>query len=56
MALQHFKVLTLGGTIPWTERRYGMNGLGGTMEAERTTPDDHFRTLAELADAIDAGR
>ena len=29
---------------------------GGTIESEHTVPDYHFRTLAELADAVDAGR
>jgi hypothetical protein len=40
----------------WIERRHGMKDSGGTIESERTEPDYHFRTLAELADAVDAGR
>lgn len=46
----------LGITTCWIERRHGMKGSGGTLESERTEPDYHFRTLAELADAVDAGR
>ena len=46
----------LGITTAWIERRYGMKGTGGTMESEHTQPDYHFRSLAELADAVDAGR
>jgi putative hydrolase of the HAD superfamily len=46
----------LGITTAWIERRHGMKGSGGTLESEHTVPDYHFRTLAELADAVDAGR
>lgn len=46
----------LGITTAWIERRHGMKGSGGTLESEHTTPDYHYRTLAELADAVDAGR
>jgi len=46
----------LGITTAWIERRHGMKGSGGTLESERTVPDYHFRTLAELADAVDADR
>jgi putative hydrolase of the HAD superfamily len=56
MDQQHFKVLTPGVATAWIECRHGMKGLGGTMESEHTTPDDHFRTLAELAGAVGAGR
>ena len=31
-------------------------GSGGTLESEHTQPDYHFHTLAELADAVEAGR
>jgi putative hydrolase of the HAD superfamily len=46
----------LGIATAWIERRHGMKGSGGTLESEHTEPDYHFRTLAELADAVDAGR
>ena len=29
---------------------------GGTIESEHTVPDYHFHTLAQLADAVDAGQ
>lgn len=45
----------LGITTAWIERRHGMKGSGGTIESEHTRSDHHFHTLAELADAIDAG-
>lgn len=43
----------LGYTVCWIERRKGLKGSGGTLEAAHTTPDYHFATLGELADAID---
>lgn len=43
----------LGITTCWIERRQGQPGSGGTIEAEHTVPDFHFRTLAELADAVE---
>ena len=43
----------LGITTAWIERRHGMKGSGGTIESEHTVPDYHFRTLAELADAVE---
>jgi putative hydrolase of the HAD superfamily len=46
----------LGIATCWIERRYGMKDSGGTIESEHIVPDWHFRTLAELADAVDAGR
>ena len=46
----------LGITTAWIERRHGMMGSGGTIESEHTVPDHHFLTLAELADAVEAGR
>ena len=46
----------LGIAACWIERRHGMKDSGGTIESEHTVPDYHFRTLAELADAVDAGR
>jgi putative hydrolase of the HAD superfamily len=44
----------LGYSVCWIERRKGLKGFGGTKEAAITTPDYHFGTLAELADAVDA--
>ncbi|MDM0037949.1 HAD-IA family hydrolase [Variovorax sp. J22G21] len=46
----------LGITTCWIERRHGLKDSGGTIESERTEPDYHFHTLAELADAVEAGR
>jgi putative hydrolase of the HAD superfamily len=46
----------LGIAVCWIERRHGLKDSGGTIESEHTVPDYHFRTLAELADAVDAGR
>lgn len=45
----------LGYTVCWIERRMGMKGSGGTLGSAHTKPDYHFATLAELADAVDAG-
>lgn len=45
----------LGYTVCWIERRQGQKGFGGTLEAELTTPDYHFATLAQLADLAEAG-
>jgi putative hydrolase of the HAD superfamily len=45
---------SLGYTVCWIERRKGLKGSGGTLEAKRTKPDYHFGSLAELADAVDA--
>ena len=46
----------LGITTCWIERRHGTEGLRRTIESEHTEPDYHFHTLAELADAVEAGR
>ena len=46
----------LGIATCWIERRHGLKDSGGTIESEHTVPDYHFRSLAELADAVDAGR
>jgi len=43
----------LGLATAWIERRQGMKGSGGTLESEHTVPDHHFRTLDELADAVE---
>lgn len=46
----------LGLTVCWVERRHGQAGSGGTIESAHTVPDVHVRTLAELADLVDAGQ
>ena len=46
----------LGITTCWIERRHGLASSGGTIESEHTVPDYHFHTLAQLADAVDAGQ
>ena len=46
----------LGLATCWIERRAGQKGFGGTIAVEEITqPDYHYRTLAELADAVEAG-
>jgi putative hydrolase of the HAD superfamily len=46
----------LGLKTCWIERRHAQKGFGGTLEVEQLTrPDYHFHTLAQLADAVDAG-
>ncbi|MCK0197145.1 HAD-IA family hydrolase [Ancylobacter sp. 6x-1] len=46
-----------GYTVCWIERRQGVGGWGGTPAPKSfTTPDFHFSTLKQLADAIDAER
>jgi putative hydrolase of the HAD superfamily len=44
----------LGYTVCWIERRKGLKGSGGTLEAEYTKPDYHFATLAGLAGAVES--
>jgi putative hydrolase of the HAD superfamily len=45
----------LGYVTCWIERRQGLKGFGGTPVPEKVeTPDFHFATLAQLADAVDA--
>lgn len=47
----------LGYATCWIERREGAEGYGATPEpATTTTPDWHFSTLSELANAIDRER
>ncbi len=47
----------LGYVVCWIERRKGAAGTGATPATETVTvPDYHFSTLAQLADAVDAGR
>ena len=46
----------LGYTVCWIERRKGKASTGATPATQTiTTPDYHFATLAELADAVEAG-
>ena len=46
---------SLGITTCWIERRHAQPGFGGTIAVtDITKPDYHFRSLAELADAVDA--
>ena len=47
---------SLGIATCWIERRHGLKDSGGTIESKHTEPDFHFHTLAELADAVEAGR
>lgn len=45
----------LGYTTTWIQRRAGQEGFGASpIPKVVTTPDYHFTTLAELADAVDA--
>ncbi len=47
----------LGYNVCWIERRMGKVGAGATpLAGEIVTPDYHFATLAELADAVEAGQ
>jgi len=48
---------TLGYKVCWIERRRGQEGFGGTPVPETvTTPDFHFATLGELANAVEQER
>jgi putative hydrolase of the HAD superfamily len=45
----------MGWKTCWIERRAGRKGFGGTLAVkELTTPDWHFTSLAQLADAVEA--
>lgn len=47
----------LGYTTCWIQRRAGQEGFGASPVPKTvTTPDFHFTTLSELADAVDAHR
>jgi putative hydrolase of the HAD superfamily len=47
----------LGYHTCWIERRRGKAGAGATPKVESVAiPDYHFGSLAELADAVDAGK
>jgi len=48
--------MALGIKTAWIERRHDLKGSGGTMESKHTVPTYHYRSLAELADAVDAGK
>lgn len=44
----------LGYATAWIERRMGKKGFGGTPAPAKTvTPDYHYASLGELADAVD---
>ena len=46
----------LGYPTVWIERRKGKQGAGATPNVQNAAvPDYHFSSLAELADAVDAG-
>jgi putative hydrolase of the HAD superfamily len=46
----------LGYAVCWIERRKGKGSTGATPPTESiTVPDYHYATLAELADAVEAG-
>ena len=45
----------LGYKVCWIERRHDQDGYGGSPDpAQKTTPDFHFHTLGQLADAVEA--
>nr|WP_043879199.1 HAD-IA family hydrolase [Azorhizobium caulinodans] len=45
----------LGLTNCWIQRRHAQPGYGGTIAPSQfTTPDYHFTSMAELADAVEA--
>ena len=47
----------LGYQVCWIERRQGQAGFGASPSvSEVTTPDYHFATLAQLADAVESGQ
>ena len=46
----------LGYHVAWIERRQGQPGSGASPSvAEKTKPDYHYSTLAQLADAVERG-
>ncbi|MBI5275772.1 MAG: HAD-IA family hydrolase [Burkholderiales bacterium] len=46
---------SLGWKTCWIERRAGQKGFGGTLAVkEIATPDWHFTSLSQLADAVEA--
>ncbi|MER9366961.1 HAD-IA family hydrolase [Mesorhizobium sp. M0518] len=47
----------LGYQVCWIERRQGQEGFGGSPSvSEKTTPDYHFATLAQLVEAVESGK
>jgi len=47
----------LGYQVCWIERRQGQEGFGGSPTvSEKTMPDYHFATLAQLVDAVESGK
>lgn len=46
---------SLGLTNVWIQRRHEKSGYGGSLEPDQfTTPDYHFKSMKEFADAVDA--
>lgn len=47
----------LGYQVAWIERRQDQEGYGGSPSVEKVTkPDYHFATLAQLVEAVEAGK
>lgn len=47
----------LGYHVAWIERRQGQEGFGGSPSVmEKALPDYHFATLAQLVEAVEAGK
>jgi len=47
----------LGYQVCWIERRQGQDGFGGSPSVTaKTIPDYHFATLAQLVEAVEAGK
>ncbi|RRH88289.1 HAD family hydrolase [Mesorhizobium tamadayense] len=47
----------LGYQVCWIERRQGQEGFGGSPSvSEKTAPDYHFATLAQLVQAVESGK
>jgi putative hydrolase of the HAD superfamily len=47
----------LGFTVCWIERRAGQDGFGATPQPQEVTRSDyHFKSLSELADAVEGGK
>lgn len=45
-----------GRTVCWIERRQGLKGFGGTLEAPRTDPHYHVARLEQLANLAEPGK
>lgn len=47
----------LGIQVAWIERRKGLEGYGGSPAvADAAVPDYHFASIAELVEAVEAGK